>query len=684
MIIAIVYGIACVGVGYALIAWMDPLSHFGKLGSCIAALTLGFSAMGFIVLLGALTQTSLANGTTLALIAAALIITFRYTHIRTYVRSYLRRKPHADIPALSITKKEIALLAIPLLLIVLFIFHGMWWTSTGPLTSFKGWGDGAYHLGMVQQFIAQRTFALTHPFLGNTPLIYTFFINLASAILIKEGASISIGWYAPLFLYAAAFVLFLYLLGRELLHKKTLAYLLVLLSLLGAGMGYIWFAQNVATIYTHQGLSAALHVVLNPPLQYTQLDNRTSGIPASQQVPLNIQWIVPIESFFSHQRSFIPGVGLGILLVVGMWVYRNTKTLWKWVGAVGILPLIHSHSFLAVSIIAACAMGAYAYTQWHARRDLWMTIIKSIILFFLLAIPQIMYIQGRVFAPTTGQQPSFMRLWFGWMMCTHTTSWFACDPGIPGTDTSIIIYWIKNFGFIFIGWVTALAYIVLTKDRTKKIIAALSAALFIIPNVMLFQPWEFDNNKFIFYWWMSAIAVMLIAWNAYAATAQKKWIPSILIVMVLIGSFPAGIIDAYSQAKSFITGSEAYTYYGPAQERAAQWIQTHTDPRALFLTAPTPDQFVPLITGRQLYIGYKGWLWSQGGAPIITQRTNTIHITLDAQDPTMLCADGVRYIVDDADFQNAYGTTPITSTLATKVYDADGIAVYALKCKYIP
>ncbi len=678
MIVSLLYGLASLGIGYALMVWMDPAAHIRGISLGIAALTLGASVMGFMVLLGALAQGSLEGGTILALIIATLIVALDYKSLRARLHANTHSTPDKKN---NISPKELLFCSIPILLIILFILHGMLWTTSGPLTSFKGWGDGAYHLGMVMQFVVQHSFALTHPFLGNTPLIYTFFINLTSALLLKGGAGIGVSWYAPLFLYAIAFVLFLYQLGKELLHKKTLAFFLVLLSLLGAGMGYIWFFKNIASSYAQGGITAATQTILNPPYQYTQLDNRTSGIPLAQQVPFNIQWIVPIESFFSHQRSFIPGVGLGMLLALGMWLYRNTKTVWKWVGGVGILPLIHSHSFLALSVVAACVVGVYAISHRKMFRDIGITAIKSVALFALLAVPQILYIQGRVFEPTNNHGGSFMRPWFGWMMCTHTTSWITCAPNIAGTDTNIIFYWIKNFGVVFIGWIIALAYVAFKKDRVQQFFAGLSGILFIIPNIMIFQPWEFDNNKFIFYWWIAAIITTLMALVTVISTTKKKWVGILLISIFLIGSFPAGIIDTYSQAKSFITGSEAYAYYGPAQERAAQWIQTHTDPRALFLTAPTPDQFVPLITGRQLYIGYEGWLWSQGGAAIITRRTNTIHASLDTQDPVVLCADGVRYIVDDMEFQKAYPHTSITPSLGKEVYNADGIAVYALTCQ---
>jgi len=62
-------------------------------------------------------------------------------------------------------------------------------------------------------------------------------------------------------------------------------------------------------------------------------------------------WIVPAISFFSHQRSFAAGAALASVIILGFIAYRGTKDLWRWAFVLGLVPLFHTHTFVALLLI---------------------------------------------------------------------------------------------------------------------------------------------------------------------------------------------------------------------------------------------------------------------------------------------------------------------------------------------
>jgi len=97
------------------------------------------------------------------------------------------------------------------------------------------------------------------------------------------------------------------------------------------------------------------------------------------------------------------------------------------------------------------------------------------------------------------------------MMCTHNNNWYKCDQGVAGVDTNPFWFWTKNFGCVFWVWIITICTYLFMKGKNKdefrskiKPFIVPSLVLFTITNVFLFQPWEFDNNKIIFYWWIFA------------------------------------------------------------------------------------------------------------------------------------------------------------------------------------
>jgi len=127
--------------------------------------------------------------------------------------------------------------------------------------------------------------------------------------------------------------------------------------------------------------------------------------------------------------------------------------------------------------------------------------------------------------------------------------------------------------------------------------------------------------------------------------------PFVFILFVFLSSL-SGIIDVLARISHY--EGRYYGYYGLDEKELAEWIQENTSPNARFLASNNPDQFIPMLTGRSIYIGYPGWLWSQGKAPLMHHRQDIARKFLATGDPSMICNDGIKYILWDKRLLETY------------------------------
>ena len=112
------------------------------------------------------------------------------------------------------------------------------------------------------------------------------------------------------------------------------------------------------------------------------------------------------------------------------------------------------------------------------------------------------------------------------------------------------------------------------------------------------------------------------------------------------------MIDVLARISDF--NENHYGYYGAKEVEAAEWIRENTERNARFLTGDGPTQFIPMLTGRSIYLGYPGWLWSQGKRELTEFRRGRASSFLSSGNPTLICEDGVSYILWDRDLVRAY------------------------------
>ena len=521
-----------------------------------------------------------------------------------------------------------------------------------------GWGDVAYHLSMIERLFSANPFEVTQPIFSDSPLTYPFLINFASAILLKFGSGILPAFYAPLVILGLCGIALFFFIALRFFKSSYWAFAVLLIIIFGSGLGFWQFFKDVKTSSATSSYPIT-ETLLRPPHDYTHLDNRTGGKPSSFDSTQNIVWIVPAISFLSHQRSFVWGFAMLAVLILLLWLYKDDFSIWRIGFLAGLMPLAHGHTFLSLAI------AGVAWFFWAVFKNRnW----KGWILFgavsALVAAPSLLFLnQGMHFiGQNTGGM--FFKLQFGWMTCERALgSLFGCLPKI-GTDNNAFIFWSKNFGINFWLWSVFLILLIFggkkflrhlnesLYDFLEWILAA-SLLIFVLSNLFIFQPWEFDNNKVFFNWWILAsfVSVGLLYYLVVAlAKTRLKYFAIMFAAVAIFSGIFAGILDV--QARIFNFKKNHFGYSNGAQLRLAEWIKDNTAPNSVFLTSASPTTPPAMLAGRQLYLGYTGWLWTQGINYL--PREKNIKEILHDKNLKLACNERIDYVLLDDDLANSY------------------------------
>lgn len=617
--------------------WLDPEQKLPRVVRWAAVPVVGLTVTGYVALVLALLIRSLSLAIALTALGAAVAITGWGWHGKCWRTGAWRRvRPalaaaagHAARPT---TWGVVLVLAIAAALSVQVLLPEKIFVQA----VFVGWGDTALHLGLIEHFAVVQPFSLEHPFFASHPLSYPFFIDFLSGVYRRLGASTLLAFHLPTLTFLCCGLLLLYQCYRRLVTRRGLALLCLVLALFGAGLGWIWLGRDLQAAYQGGGSSAVLELLRAPPHEYTHLDVRTSGLPAGAETANNIMWIVPVVSFLTHQRAFTIGLALAVLVLLGAIFYRGTPRLARYGLLAGMLPLAHGHTFIALAIM----FGGLLLAQPRA------SYVRFGLVTVVVAAPSLAYLWSAMHG---GGQP-FIQWWWGWMTCTHRNHWFACDvPADVGTDTSVLWFWTKNFGGVLWAWLAAVAAMLWVRARghARQVFPLVvpSLLLFAAPNLLRFQPWEFDNNKIFFWWWIIALAII----GQAVALMQKRWCRVVVIAGLAVVVLPAGVMDVSARISRY-TANHA-TYVGESEVLAAAWIRQSLPPDARIASAPTSNNFIPMLTGRAIALGYEGWLWSEG-ANFAPRRAAIEALARGEIGPA--CAQGITHVMVDADFTSKF------------------------------
>jgi hypothetical protein len=466
-----------------------------------------------------------------------------------------------------------------------FWSRALYLNETGDLVAGQVniWGDWAAHFTMGSAMAYRDLWLTSSPFLLGAKFAYPFVANMLSAILIRLGLPFTAGFVVPSFVFSCLIVVALFWFYKTIFKSPAIAVVASMVFLLNGGTGWWYYLQDVRQSAT------PIETALNPQHEYTRLDAQ------------NIKWISVIDSMIIPQRAFTHGFPLALMAVT--WLYQvkvkkrsfvqELKTYGPAVILLGLLPLVHTHSFLAAGIILAGWSGGQILELWWFKKPAKETFKKWLLIGYLTAVIAIPILKFFIW----GQVGGFLQWYPGWLALEYDMNW--------------LVFWWKNWGLTpwlaLTGWGWYVLQAQTKAHKFKAVYVFLPFfGLFALANLFLFQPFSWDNTKLIVW---AAVGFAGLAGYVLVELWKRKWFLRPVVAVLFMITVASGVIDAYWLQRREL---HYFTMYSAEELELAEWVKTNTPVDSTWLTGDQHNHFLFNLTGRQAVMTYRGWLWTHG------------------------------------------------------------------------
>ena len=476
------------------------------------------------------------------------------------------------------------------------------------------YGDLPMHLSFITG-LAGKSFPADYPFFPGARLSYPFLADSLSTTFYLLGCSLQVAVTIPGTLMMALCFMGVLVLGREMTAGGKAVILAALLFFLNGGLGFLydfdlaggtWDAREGAPLFTRIGQTASGWF----STVGERIENILTGFyktPTNQPNPNNLRWSNVICDMMIPQRTLLggwcavipcfylldavfrpkkrdPGNGARGLILLGIWA--------------GALPLIHTHSFLALGL---ASLGCMLYDWIHGdpdammiRRKRWQILVPYAVfagITLLLALPQLLAFTFRQ-TFQEGSGGSFLQFRFNWVN----------NPGGQGMRDLYLWFYIKNIGLPFLVLIAAL----FDKTPRNRRLFAIALPIILAAEFIRFQPNDYDNNKLFYLAWLLCC---MIAADWCASLWQRlrgmrsRWVLAVLAAVV---TFLSAGLTIWRECVS------DYVAYSPEAVEAGVFARDQTEKDAVFLTGTQHLNPVLSIGGKTIVCGPDLWLYWHG------------------------------------------------------------------------
>ena len=453
------------------------------------------------------------------------------------------------------------------------------------------YGDLPLHLGIASS-LRNAAFPPDYSILPGERLVYPFLMDSFSTSFMLLGLPLRWAMILPgTFMMGLVFSGYMILADRMAGCRRATVVWATLFVFINGGLGFLY---SIDTLGVSNGSAD-----VNPLQAGTWLDRLDIILQGWYQTPANhadftyynLRWSNIIADMFVPQRTFLGG--WCILLPCVYLLYdgfmdrkdgidmRQASLLALMAGG---LPLLHTHSFLALGLLSAGWM-VYDLIRSRGRTLLpWLLYGGAAC---LLAAPQLLFWTFRHTAGNSG----FVQFRFNWVNSRN-------GQLIDG----YLWFWIKNIGLPVLLLILALT----DRQRKRRMIACGAFVIFLFAELIQITPNEYDNNKLFYVWW-ALCAVPAADWGV-TLFDRLRGLRSryVLAGMAAVCCFATGTLSIARECVS------DYQMYSAEAVETAAFVEENTPEHSTFLSWTEHINPVSGLAGRDIVCGPSLWLYWHG------------------------------------------------------------------------
>lgn len=520
--------------------------------------------------------------------------------------------------------------------------HTLVYDGDAMLTGQSTYGDMNMHLGFITSVAKQGTFPPEYSILPGTKLCYPFLCDTISSSLYLFGCSLRFAYMLPMLIAALEVFLGFYLLAANWLKDRSKATLAWVLFFLCGGFGFIYFLDQWRT----------------NPENFLRIFTEFYQTPTNLTTEGNIRWVNVIVDMMIPQRATLFGWAIlfPTLTVLYRAVFKGERRYF-WIAGIlaGGLPMIHTHSFLALGIICACWL-LYVLAGCIKETPKYDKIKKASILFVLLCTMMCciltLYSSGQALQANTepasmvialpvlglvgslllvgccmlllairgGHGKALAKTWGLFFLIAmvlalpQLITWTFAQVG-NGTmlrgyfnwaniNDNYIWFYVKNIGMVALLAIPAL----IAKRKTMFKVAAPALLILFICEFVVFQPNVYDNNKLLYVSYalvccvVASYLVDIYRLLAKAKLDGRKFLAGLTVFLCIFSA-------VLTMGREIVS---SYELYEDDQVLAAQYIELNTPVDAVILTNTRHNNAVSSLTGRNIVCGTSSFLYYHG------------------------------------------------------------------------
>ena len=455
------------------------------------------------------------------------------------------------------------------------------------------YGDLPMHLAFITG-LENAPFPPEYPFYPGHRLSYPFLADSLSTSFYLMGFSLQAATTVPATLMMALCYLGVLVFAEDMTASRKAALLAALFFFLNGGLGFLYDFDQAAGFESDGTLTVRQRVLAILEGYYKT--------PTNQPDPNNLRWSNVIADLMVPQRTLLGGWCMAIpcfYLLFSVFrkdgeeqPLRTELLLAVWAG---LLPLVHTHSFLALGL---CSLGLMLYdcaARREERKRLFLRYLRYGLIAAALAVPQLFaftFTQTFQAEGAEGAGVTFLQFQFNWVN----------NPGGRGMRDFYLWFYIKNIGLPFLLLLGAL----FERDPRMRRIEAGALPIVLAAEFIRFQPNEYDNNKLLYLAWlllaMPAADYAGILWRRLKGLRAR---PVIAAAAAVVTFLSAGL----TLWREVISDYQAFS---PQSVEAAAFIRDETPEDSVFLTGTQHLNPVDSLAGRRIVCGPDLWLYYHG------------------------------------------------------------------------